>query len=367
MIYLDYSANYPTKKEVLEELVKVEENYIGNANSAHELGKDSKKIEKDYESKIANLLNISLDIFDLILTSSATESNNLAIKGISYSYNGFGKKILVSELEHNSINATLGYLKECGYDVIFIKTLSNGLIDIEDLKTKMNNSVILVCVILVDSELGSVQPYKEIYNIISNYPNCHFLTDATQGISKYHIDFDYIDMLSFSPHKFGGLIGSGVLLKRKKTILTPLIHGGESQSIYRGGSIPLGILSTIYKSLELTLNKQEDNVLYLKELSNYFVSQLQQIKKIKINSFENLFIFNISVDNYKGSKLVEILSNEGFCVSFKSACSIKNTPSKVVYSVYNDKKRALECIRISISELTTKDELDSLLQVLRRL
>lgn len=367
MIYLDYSANYPTKKEVLEELVNVEKNYIGNFNSLHQKGFESKSLIKEYERKIASLLSFSLDDFDIIFTSSATEANNLAIKGVSKSYSGFGKKILVSELEHTSVNGALGCLKEEGFDIEFINTLPNGKIDLDDLKAKMNNNVILVSTILLDSELGTLEPYKEIYNIIKEYPNCHLLTDATQAISKYQIDFNYINMLSFTPHKFGGLTGSGVLIKRKKTILTPLIHGGESQSIYRAGSVPLGIIASITKSLELAINSREDNVNYLKGLSNYFINELKKIKNIKINSFENLFIFNISINNYKGSKLVDLLNEKDICVSYKSACSIKNTPSKVVFAVYKDKKRASECIRISISELTKKEELDYLLEVLRSL
>ncbi len=367
MIYLDYSANYPPKEEVLEELVKVEKNYIGNYNSLHQKGFESKELIKKYERKIASCLDFSLDDFDIIFTSSATEANNLAIKGIAKSYSGFGKKILVSELEHTSVNGALGYLKEDGFDIEFINTLSNGKIDLDDLKSKINNNVILVSTIILDSELGTLEPYKEIYDIIKEYPNCHLLADATQAISKYKIDFNYINMLSFTPHKFGGITGSGVLIKRKKTILTPLIHGGESQSIYRAGSVPLGIISTISKSIELAVNSRIDNVNYLKELGSYFINELRKIKRVQINSFENLFIFNISVNNYKGSKLVDLLNEKGICVSYKSACSIKNTPSKVVFAVYRDKKRASECIRISISELTTKEELDYLLEVLRSL
>lgn len=367
MIYLDYSANYPTKNEVLEELVNVEKKYIGNFNSLHTMGVEAKELVKGYEKKIASLLGFSLAEFDIIFTSSATEANNLAIKGVAKSYSGFGKKILVSELEHNSVNGALGYLKEEGFDVEFINTLSNGKIDLDDLKAKMSNNVILVSAILLDSELGTLEPYKEIYDIIKDYPHCHLLTDATQAIAKYEINFNYINMLSFTPHKFGGITGSGVLIKRKKTILTPLIHGGESQSIYRAGSVPLGIIASITKSIELTINSREENVHYLEELGSYFINELKKIKKITINSFENLFIFNISVNNYKGAMLVDLLNEKGICVSYKSACSIKNTPSKIVFAVYKDKKRASECIRISISEKTTKEELDYLLEVLRSL
>ena len=148
MIYLDYSANYPVKEEVLKELMNSELEYIGNINSTHPLGLKSLEKYKFYNNEIKRLLNIN-DDYEIVYTSSATEANNLAIKGICEAYSGFGKKILVSELEHNSINATLGYLKTSGYDIEFIKTNSDG-IDYSDLKSKMSKDVILVITILVE-------------------------------------------------------------------------------------------------------------------------------------------------------------------------------------------------------------------------
>ena len=221
MIYLDYAANYPAKKEVLDTLVEVELNYYGNYNSSHKLGIKSKEKYNELNNKIKDILSLD-DNYSIIYTSSATEANNLAIKGICSSYSGFGKKILVSELEHSSINGTLGYLKDNGFIVEFIKTLNNGQIDLNDLKEKLTNDVILVCVILVDGETGLMHDYKKISDVIKTSKNAHFLVDATQAIGKFKLDFSYLELVSFAPHKFGGIIGSGCLIKRKNTILTPL-------------------------------------------------------------------------------------------------------------------------------------------------
>lgn len=366
MIYLDYAANYPVKKEVLEELNNVELNYYGNANSLHKMGMYSHNELEKLESNIRNTLKIS-ENYDIIYTSSASEANNLAIKGIAYSYNGFGKHILISGYEHNSVEASVSYLKNNGFEIDIIKNNSNGKVDLIDLKDKLRNDTILVCIIMVDSELGAYNNPKEINEILKDYPNCHLLMDSTQAVCKFDIDFNEIEMTSFTPHKFGGLVGTGVLIKRKSTILIPLIHGGKSNTIYRAGSIPLGLIASISKSIEIGYKNIEENVKYVTMLNQYFKSNISNIKNIVINSFDCPYIINISILDKKASDVVKYLSDNDICVSQKSACSITNTPSKAVMSVYKDRKRANSSFRISISELTKKEELDYLIIKLKEL
>lgn len=359
MIYLDYAANYPAKKEVLNEFLYVETNYIGNYNSTHALGRKSKAKFEEYDSGVRKLLNLSED-YDVIYTSSATEANNMAIKGVVESYKGFGKKILVSEFEHNSINATLGYLKTIGYDIEFFDCQN-----LNDLKNKMSNDVILVISILIDSETGLMFDVDGIAKIINDFPHAHHLVDATQAIGKFDIALNKYEMVSFTPHKFGGITGSGVLVKKKSTILTPIIHGGLSQSIYRSGSVPLGIVASIYKSLEIAINNRNDNYHKVKEIHDYLVNNLKTIKNVQFNSFDNPYIINISISNIKSKEIVDYFDNNNICVSQKSACSIKNTPSKSVMKLFNDRKRALESFRISLSELVTIEEIDSFIMCMK--
>ncbi len=366
MIYLDYASNYPAKKEVLEEFVKVESFFIGNYNSNHKEGIKTKEEFKKYDKKIKEILNLN-DNYEIIYTSSATESNNLAIKGICKSYSGFGKKILVSEVEHSSVNGTLGKLKDAGYNIEFIKETNNGEIDFEDLKNKLTNDTILVICILVDSETGFIHDYKKINEIVKNNSNAHLLVDATQGVGKFNIDFNELELVSFTPHKFGGLIGTGCLIKRKDTILTPLIEGGESNSIYRSGTPSLGLISTIYKSLSLAYLNMDNNYNYVKELNEYFLKNIKDLKGLMINSFSNPYIINISLINIPSYKVIEYFNNKDICISQKSACSIKNTPSKIIYSIYKDKKRASSSFRISLSELVKKEELDKVIEVIKEL
>lgn len=365
MIYLDYAANYPCKKEVLAALTEVELNYIGNYNSTHTAGLKSKEKFNEINTSIKNILNID-DEHEVIYVSSATEANNLAIKGICSSYSGFGKKILVSELEHSSINGALGFIKDNGYQVEFIKTNNDGSISIESLKEKLSSDVILVCVCLVDGETGYIHDYKKINEIVKN-TNAHLLVDATQGVGKFDIDFNELDLVSFTPHKFGGITGSGCLIKRKKTILTPLMHGGESSSIYRSGSVPLGIIASIEKALYLAYQHMDENYEKVKSVNAYLLEQIKSNKKIKINSFSNPYIVNLSIDNITGRTAVDYLNNKGICVSQKSACSIKNTPSKIIMAIYKDKKRAISSFRLSLSELVTYEEIDYLVETLKEL
>ena len=219
--------------------------------------------------------------------------------------------------------------------------------------------------ILVESETGKIQPYKEVIEILKDYPNCHLLIDATQALCKIDIDYNGIDMFSFTPHKFGGIIGTGFLIKRKETILTPLIHGGLSTSIYRSSTFPLGLFSSSIKAIEIGYNNLNVNYNKVKEIYDYLINNLKKFNEVELNTFFDFpYILNISIKDKKASDVVSYLSNNDICVSQKSACSIKNTPSKTIFSIYHDKKRALSSFRISLSYLTTKEEIDKFIKVI---
>lgn len=367
MIYLDYAANYPTKKEVLDELIAVEEEYYGNCNSLHVLGERSREKLTSITTHISSLLGLK-DDQEIVYTSSATEANNLAIKGYVESYQAFGKRILTSEFEHNSVNAPLSYLKEKGFEIEFVRTNKNGQIDLQDLESKLNDQTLLVCLSLVDSELGTLQPYKEVLNLVHQRKNAKLLLDATQGIGKLAFSFEDCDFVSFTPHKFGGLIGTGLLVKKKNLILSPLLHGGKSDSIYRSSTTPLSLIASSEKAIELAIGNQETNFKYVNELASYLRRELLQIKGVVLNSFEsNPYIINFSYPPLRSSKMIEAFSKRDICLSQKSACSLTNTPSKIVMAVYKDRSRALSSLRISLSDKTTKEELEAFLTALKEI
>lgn len=365
MIYLDNAANRPVKKEVLEELLKVESEYQGNSNSVHEAGSLAHKKYLELVKETFSLLNLDEDEYDLIFTSSATESNNLAIKGIYESYQGFGNTFLSSEFEHSSVNATLAYLKDKGANISLISTKEDGKLSLEDLKKKLNNDCLLLCLAMVESEVGTLQGYKKVQESLKG-SQCRLLLDATQAIGKFPLDLNGIDMISFGGHKFGGICGTGILLKKKDVILTPLFHGGKSESQYHSGSMPLGLFASFVKALSLAISSEKENYAYVKKLSDYLRSSMLEIKGIELNSFEgNPYINNFSFKGTPGWKIVNYLSEKGICISQKSACSVPQTPSKVINAIYHDKQRALSSFRISLSEDNTKEEIDILLNAIR--
>ena len=366
MIYLDYAANYPVKKEVLDALCQAELSYRGNANSLHLAGAQAKEEYERVNDRMYELLGLDKSEYEIIYTSSATESNNTAIKGIYDAYSGFGSKILCSEFEHSSVNASLSYLKDRGAEITLLKTGPDGKMDLADLKDKLNDEVILVCLALVESEVGTIQDYKAVMEVLKDYPNAHFFLDATQAIGKFDVDLSGVDLVSFTPHKFGGLSGTGVLVRKRSVILTPLLHGGKSASLYRSGTIPLGLIVSTQKALELAMNSKDENMKKVKVLHAALMEGLSSIEGVTINSLPgNPYITNISISGKLGGATVSCLSSKGICVSQKSACSVPNTRSKPLMAIYHDKKRALSSIRLSISELTTLDEISAVVSAIK--
>ena len=234
MVYLDYAANAPVDEEVLEVYYETSKKYFANPNAEHKLGKEAKKLIDKATENIAKTLRVLPE--EIIYTSGASESNNLVIKGVAERYKEKGNHIIISELEHSSVVAPVNYLANNGFDVTVIGLNSEGLVDIDALKSAITDKTILVSICSVDSELGTIQPVEEISKIVKEYPNCIFHTDATQAIGKVNIDFSNIDFITFAPHKFFGLNGFGALINRNNIKINPIIHGVKSTTIYRSGT-----------------------------------------------------------------------------------------------------------------------------------
>lgn len=368
MIYLDYTANYPVKKEVLEAFCNEETKFYGNANSLHQAGSLAKEEYLRLLDNITSLLGLDKEKQEVILTSSATESNNMVIKGLFEAYSGTSSTFLSSEMEHSSVNGTLAYLKDKGANVELIKTDRNGQMDFSDFEKKASTHPLLTCLTCCESETGTIQDYLRFQRYIRENDLGFLLLDATQAIGKIPLALKDVDFVSFAPHKFGGLLGSGILIKRRDVVLTPLLHGGKSISLYRSSTPCLGLLASVECALRLALSSQEENFKKVSKLRDRFLKGIEKNKKILVNSFlENPYIINISYDGKKASSVVEYLSSCSICVSQKSACSITATPSKVINSIYHDRKRASESFRISLSDLTTEEEIDTLIKRLEEL
>ncbi len=366
MRYFDYAANTPVDKEVMEYYVQQSNRYIANPNSSHLLGREANARLSEITEHIAGMLGVKPT--ELIYTSGASEANNLAIKGVVQAYKHNGKHIISTCLEHSSVSGALTYLQTLGYEIDLVDITSEGLVDLEHLKELLRQDTVLVSICSVDSELGVQQPVARIGELIEAYPNCYFHTDATQAIGKVPVSFEHVDLLTFTPHKFFGMNGCGILLRRENVVLEPLIHGGTSTTIYRSGTPALGLAASVQKALELALASLEERYQYVQKLNQELKAELSKYKKVRFNSTNCSIphILNISVQGVKAIAFQKALEEEGICVSIKSACSVLNSPSRPVYAVTKDKKNALCSWRISISHQTTAEDIREFLEAFAR-
>ena len=363
MIYLDYSATTPVNEEVLKVFNKVCLEYPGNSNSLHSLGIKSKELEDYATEKIAKLLKVKPS--EIIYTSGSSESNNTAIKGVCNKYKNRGNHIITTNLEHSSVIAPLNYLTKKGFIVDYVKIKDNGLVDIENLKELLTDETILVSISIVDSEIGLRQNINEIGKLLKEYPKCIFHVDCTQGIGKINIDFTNIDLASISAHKFYGLKGIGLLIKKENIVIEPLIHGGKSTTIYRSGTPPLPLIVSLMKALELIIPNIDKNYEYITKLNNIIKDKLSTYELVHINSTENSIphILNFSLLKIKPETFIHALEEYNIFISTKSACSKSNTISSSVYALTKNEELSYQTLRISLSYLTTLEEVNKFLEV----
>ena len=358
MIYLDYSATTPINDEVLEVFNHVSKNFVGNSNSAHSLGKKSKDLIDKSTTKIAEILNVKPK--EIIYTSGSTESNNLALKGIAFKHYQKGKHIITSKLEHSSIIGPLSYLERQGFEIDFVNLTAEGLIDVDHLKNLLRTDTILVTFTAVDSELGIRQPIEEIGKLLKENYHCFFHVDTTQCIGKSEIDLTNVDLASFSSHKIYGIKGIGGLIKKEDILIEPMILGGKSTSLFRSGTPSQELICSFAKALELVNTNFSDKVSLVNKHNERLRMFLSQFSQIVINSTSKSVshVLNFSTLGVDSEKILQALSEKNIFISTKSACSSDNPQSLSVLNLTKDEERALTSIRVSLSHLTTDQELD---------
>lgn len=363
MIYLDYAADTPVAPEVLEAFSQAAQKYIANPNAHHTLGQVAKMRIEETAHIIAEYFNITKD--EVIFTSGATESNNLAIKGIATNRRRYGKHMITSYLEHSSVTGPMSALAQEGYEIDYVDILPNGQIDLEHLKELLRPDTILVSVCAVDSELGMKQPLTEIAELLKGYEHCAFHVDATQAVGKIPVSFEGIDLMTFTPHKFNGLHGCGVLLKKQGLRMDTQIHGGVSTTIFRGGTPTTALIVALEKAFKLSVEAQEARYEKVTKLNHMLREGLEKMPDVMMNSPKEAvpFIMNISIKDKKAPQVQERLAEKEIFISTKSACSTVNTPSRSVMAMTKDRKRAMATLRISLSHLTTVDEVVTFLKV----
>ena len=365
MIYLDYSATTPVDSEVIDTYAKVCRDFIGNPNSLHKLGVESKNLIDASTKQIASILGVKPE--EIIYTSGASEANNTAIKGIALKYQNRGKHIITTELEHSSVIAPMSYLSNLGFTVDFVKLDENGLVDLEDLERLLNDETILVSIASVNSEVGVFQDINKIASIVKKYPKCYFHSDVTQSIGKQKIDFTNIDLASFSAQKFFGMKGVGCLIKKESIVIEPLIHGGKSTTIYRSGTPATPLIASVAKALRLAYDNFDEKVKKVTEIHDYLIERIKDLDiYINSNSYCLPNMVNVSLKNIKPETMQHALEEHDIYISTQTACSTGEY-SKAVYAVTRDKEKSRHSIRISLSYKTTKDEIDEFVNVFSKL
>ena len=361
MIYLDYSATTPVLKEVLDSYNKVTIDYFGNPNSLHSLGVKSRELLNSATKPISNIFKIKEE--EIIYTSGSTEANNLALIGCALAHGKRGSHIVVSKLEHESIYGICNYLESIGFYIDYVKNTADGVIDLDDLKGLVNENTILVSICAVNSELGIRQPLKTIKQVINKEnPNTIFHSDMTQAVGKIPINLGDVDMASMSGHKIYGPKGIGMLYKKIGTNLKPILYGSNKD--IRPGTPALPLIVSFSKALRIAnsdLDKKENTI---KKHNDKICEFLSGYPKILINktpySIPN--ILNISLMNIKPETFIHALEKHDVYVSSNTACS-SGKISSAVLGVYGDKKRALTTIRISLSYMTTNEEINEFINI----
>ncbi|MDO5003521.1 MAG: cysteine desulfurase family protein [bacterium] len=364
MIYLDYSATTPVNDEVLDTFCKVSRNFVGNPNSLHKLGVEAKELIDASTRQIEDILK--LHDKEVIYTSGASEANNTAIMGVVKKYPNRGHHIITTRLEHSSIIAPISALQNEGYEVSFVDLDENGLVTIENLKKLIRDDTVLVSIGCVNSELGIIQDIDRLGKFLKKYPKLIFHSDITQAIGKIKLNLDNVDLASFSAQKFYGLKGVGCLIKNKNIKIEPLIYGGKSTTVYRSGTPAVALIASLAKALRLVYEDFDNRYNYVKNLNSYLREELSKIDGVHINSSleSSPYILNISIKNIKSEVMLHALESEDIYISTQTACS-KGGSSIGVFEITKNEDYALHSLRISLSYLTTKEELNVFLKVFK--
>lgn len=369
VIYLDNASTSKVDPEVLESFNQITLNYFANASSIHRLGQESNRLLDKSREQILSLFN--LKHHEVIFTSSATEANNLAIKGYALANRSRGNHLITAVTEHPSVLNAFKQLEKYGYEITILPVNKNGVVEVNSLKAAIKDNTILVSVMAVNNEIGSINPIKEIGELLKDYPKIAFHVDMTQAIGKVKIPLENVDMFSFAGHKIHGLLGSGALIKEKKILLEPQNNGGGQESGLRSGTSTVALSASLAKALRLALNKQKENFEKVSKLRDYLIGYLKSNDdKFVINSLDNNnpYIVNFSLLNRKASVVVEALSNKGIMVSSLSACHSRNEDySYVVYALTNDMKLAHNTVRVSFSYENTLNDVELLIRELDKI
>jgi len=369
LIYLDNSATTRQYDQVTAEMVRVMENDYGNPSSLHRLGLSAEKLIRKARKEIARSIGVNED--EIFITSGGTEADNAAILGTAYSRRRSGNKIITSKIEHPAVLESCKRLERDGYKVVYLDVDKDGVVLLNQLKEEIDHETILISIMHVNNEIGSIQPIEEIYKIKeewnkSNNSDILLHVDAVQSYGKLNLSGLHAELISLSAHKVHGPKGIGALYIKKGVRLDPIILGGGQEKGQRSGTenvpaiVGFGIAAS---KINTDQGKASRKIKSMKENLIYRISN--EINNIKINGnyidmgMTSPSIINISFLGVRGEVLLHSLEQEGIYVSTGSACSSnKKGQSHVLLEIGLNNIEIEGAIRFSISEFNTQDEID---------
>lgn len=361
-IYFDNVSTTSLNDEVRKTYQDLLNKYYCNSDALYDDGVAIYTLQEKARSNIADMLKV--DKQEIIFTSGASEANSLAIKGICLN-NQDKKHIITSIYEHSSTyNAVKQLENNFGYEVTYLMPNKDGVIDPEDVQKALRPDTILVSIMLVNNEIGSINDINAIKKIVKKHSGTYFHTDITQGFTKLDVDFNDIDMASFSAHKIHGLKGSGVLIKKRHVELLPLISGGQQEFGVRGGTSNALVNIVLAKTIRIALENRKKFHEHGLMLHNYFLEKIKEVDGVSINSPEkNMFIlFNIQTP-VPSEVMLNALNLKGIMVSSKSTCSSKEKgTNRTLTAIGKDEDYA---IRVSFDLENTKQEIDYFIECLK--
>ena len=360
MIYFDNSATTKPYKEVLDSFVTVSSEYFGNPSSLHRIGGQAEKLLSQARDQLAKLLKVKPS--EIYFTSGGTESNNMAIKGAALTNRNKGRHIITSSVEHASVMAVMEQLTGEGFDITYLPVDKDGRVSVTEVEKAIRKETILVSIMQVNNEVGTIQPISEIGEMLKKYPTILFHVDSVQAIGKVPLDLNRnrVDFCSLSAHKFHGLKGTGILFVREGVRLTPLLSGGNQERKLRSGTENVAGFVAMAKALRMTMGKSELGLANMKKIQSSLRKGLNEIEGVKIHTpLEGAapHILNFSLEGIKSEVFLHALETDGVFVSTTSACSSKKkSPSKTLLAMGVSEEVADSSIRISLTFDNTLEE-----------
>ena len=367
MIYLDHSATTYVDDDVMETFIKANTNFWGNPSSLHNFGALAEQVLIKSSRQILDLLNANGH--QVIFTSGATESNNLALKGLAASHPG--GHLITTKLEHPSVYEVCLQLEKQGYRISYLDVTKSPADVALELEKLINKDTFLVSCMHVNSEMGLVLPIKEMGEVISRHPKVKYHVDAVQSVGKFQVDVDQmnVDLLSISAHKIHGIKGVGALVMPRNMQITPQIEGGGQMGGIRSGTVNVAGAVSLAKALRLVCESRENNFEKINRLYDDVRHKLESIKEVQINSrfaHQSPYMINFSIQGIRGETLVHALEGHDVYISSKSACSSKTMQaSHVLLALGFDEETATNAVRISFAHSTNLEEIDKFIAALK--